>query len=142
MSANQNEALYRRIVEEGFNRGDLRVLDEIGSPSMIEHELLPGQSPGLEGVKEIFTMVRQAFPDLHVTIEDLFTSGDQLCGRITFSGTNSGPFMGRPATGRRASWEAIDILRFESGRLAEHWGEMDMLGMLQQLGLQEMPLAA
>jgi len=142
MSANDNVALYRRVVEEGFNKGDLRIIDELGSPAMVEHELLPGQSPGLQGVKEVFGMVRAAFPDLHVTVEDAFASGDRLCGRVTFSGTNTGPFMGQPATGRKATWEAIDVVRFQDGRMMEHWGEMDTLGMLGQLGLSQMPMAA
>lgn len=134
MSASENVTLYRRVIEEGFGKGDLAVIDEVMSPDFTEHEIAPGQGPGRQGVKDVVGMMRTAFPDLHLTLQDAFTSGDQLCGRLTFSGTNTGPFMGQAPTGRAASWGAIDIVRFRDGRIAEHWGEMDMLGLLGQLG--------
>ena len=142
MSASENVELYRRVIEEGFSKGDLTVIDEVLSPDFVEYEIVPGQAPGRQGVKDIVTMMRTAFPDLHLTLQDAITSGDQLCGRLTFSGTNTGPFMGQPPTGRAASWGAIDIVRFRDGRIAEHWGEMDMLGLLGQLGAVDLQAAA
>ena len=142
VSANENVTLYRRVIEEGFSKGDLAVIDDVLSPDFTEYEVVPGQRPGREGVKDVVGMMRTAFPDLHLTLQDAFTSGDQLCGRLTFSGTNTGPFMGQAPTGRAASWGAIDIVRFRDGRITEHWGEMGMLGLLTQLGAIDMPAAA
>ena len=99
MSASENVELYRRVIEEGFSKGDLTVIDEVLSPDFVEYEIVPGQAPGRQGVKDIVTMMRTAFPDLHLTLQDAITSGDQLCGRLTFSGTNTGPFMGQTADG-------------------------------------------
>ena len=142
MSENENVKLYRRVTEQGFGNGDLAVIDESLSPDFEEHELVPGQRPGREGVKDIVGMMKTAFPDLRVTVEDAFGAGDRLCGRITFAGTNTGPLMGQPPTGRSASWGGIDIVRIQDGRIAEHWGEMDMAGLLGQLGVTELPAAA
>jgi predicted ester cyclase len=85
--------------------------------------------------------MRRAFPDLGATIEDLSEVGDKLWARVRFSGTNAGELMGAPATGKRATFEAIDCVRFVDSRLAEHWGVVDMLGLLQQLGHAPTPAA-
>ncbi len=141
VSANENLTQLKRVVEV-FSNGDVGVLDETMTPDFVEHEEMPGMGSGLEGLKNVIRMVRQAFPDLRIEIDDTFSSGDQVALRQTFSGTNNGPFMGNPATGKSASWESIDIISFRNGRLAEHWGQMDMIGLLTQLGLAEMPAAA
>jgi predicted ester cyclase len=78
-------------------------------------------------------MLRAAFPDFHYTIDDVFSSGDKVVLRVTASGTQRGELMGHPASGRRAEWTEIHIVRVRGGKLAEHWTNMDQLGMLQQL---------
>jgi predicted ester cyclase len=142
VSENENLTQLRRVVEEAFGKGDVGVLDETMTPDFIEHEEMPGMGSGLEGLKNVIRMVRQAFPDLRIEIDDTISSGDQVCVRQTFSGTNTGSFMGNPPTGKSASWESIDIISFRNGRLAEHWGQMDMIGLFTQLGLAGMPAAA
>ncbi len=142
MSKTNNQELYRRVTQEVFSKGDLSVLDETMTPDFQEHEGLPGTRPGRDGVKDLVTMMRSAFPDLSVRIEDTFEAGDQLCARATFMGTNTGSFMGNPPTGKHVEWEAIDLIRVRDGRCAEHWGQMDMLGLFSQLGLMQMPMAA
>ena len=141
-SANDNQELYRRMTQEAFSKGDLSVIDELLSSDFQEHEPAPGIRPGRDGVKDIVGMMRTAFPDLRVRIDDSFGVGDQLCARATFMGTNTGSFMGNPPTGKSVEWEAIDVIRSKDGRIAEHWGQMDMIGLLTQLGLAEMPAAA
>ena len=142
MSESKNQELYRRVTQEVFSRGDLNVVDELLSSDFQEHEAAPGMRPGRDGVKDLVGMMRTAFPDLRVRIDDTFSVGDQLCARATFMGTNTGSFMGNPPTGKSVEWQAIDVIRFKDGRLAEHWGQMDMVELLTQLGLIDMPMAA
>ncbi len=125
--------MFRRVMEEGFSKGNLAALEEMMSADFIENETGPGEGRGLEGVKDIVRMLRSAFPNLQATIEDSFVAGDKICARVTFRGTNTGEFQGMPATGRKAVWGAIDICRFANGRMAEHWGQIDRLGLLEQL---------
>ena len=142
MSETDNQQLYRRVTQEAFSKGDLSVIDELLSDDFQEHEPAPGLRPGRDGVKDLVGMMRTAFPDLRMRIDDTFSVGDQLCARATFIGTNTGSFMGNPPTGKAVEWEAIDVIRFKGGRLAEHWGQMDMVGLLTQLGIVAMPMAA
>lgn len=142
MSESKNEELFRRVTQEAFGKGEMSAIDEAVSSDFTEHEPLPGGHTGREGVKDIVEMMRKAFPDLKVRIDDTFESGDQLCARSTFMGTNTGPFMGNPPTGKHVEWEAIDIIRSREGRISDHWGQMDMMSLFSQLGLMQMPMAA
>jgi predicted ester cyclase len=142
MSSNP-ETLARRLVEEGFNEGDLSVADELTSPSMVEHQNFgPHHAPGAEGVRAVISSLRRAFSDFHLAIDDLAVNGDTVWLRMTGTGTNDGPFMGHPPTGRTMRIDVFDVLRFENGRTVEHWGVPDRLGALFQVGLAEPPGAA
>ncbi|HUK78764.1 MAG TPA: ester cyclase [Thermoleophilia bacterium] len=142
MSEKENVELFRRVTLGVFADGDLSVIDECLTDDFVEHEPAPGVRPGREGVKDIATMIRTGFPDLRITIDDAFGVGDQVSARSTWKGTNTGSFMGMPATGRPATWEAIDIIHVRNGRINEHWGQMDIMGLFTQLGLMQMPMAA
>lgn len=134
MSTEQNKALVRRL-EEVFNRGNISLVDELFAPDFVEHEELPpGIPPGREAVKQLTTMFRSAFPDFKATIDDIVAEGDKVVIRQTWSGTHKGEFMGVPPTGKSVSFGVIDIVRIAGGKLVEHWGQMDMMGMMQQLG--------
>ena len=135
MSAEQNKALFRQMVEEVFNRGNLSKADELLAPNFVEHEELPPGIPaGREGVKQLTSMLRSAFPDFKATIDDMIAEGDKVVMRQTWSGTHKGEFMGIPATGKRVSFGVIDIVRMDGGKCVEHWGQMDSMGLMQQLG--------
>lgn len=125
MSESDNVELFRRVTLGAFADGDLSVIDDNLTDDFVEHEPVPGVRPDREGVKGIATMVRTGFPDLRITIDDVFGVGDQVCARTTWTGTNSGSFMGMPATGKSATWEAIDVIHVRGGRINEHWGQMD-----------------
>jgi predicted ester cyclase len=129
----QNKAVFRRIVDEVFNQGRLATADELGA-GYIEHTPAPGQAPGIEGFKQMVQMLRGAFPDLRVTIEDLIAEGDRVVARMTTSGTHRGEFMGLAPSGKRFTISEIHILRVANGKVLEHWGVADDFGMLQQLG--------
>jgi predicted ester cyclase len=84
-------------------------------------------------------MFRGAFPDFKVTIDDLIAEGDKVVIRATWNGTQKGEFMGIPPTGKRVSFGVIDIIRMAGGKAVEHWGQMDSMGMMQQLGVAPAP---
>lgn len=135
MATEQNKALVRRLIEEIFNQGNINLADEVFAPDFVEHEQLPPGIPdGREGVKALASMMRSAFPDFKATIDDILADGDKVVIRMTWSGAQKGEFMGIPATGRRMSIGVIDIIRVSEGKFVEHWGQMDSMGMMQQLG--------
>ena len=140
MSTEQNKALSRRLMEEVFNRGNISLVDELFAPDFVEHEELPpGIPPGREAVKQFSTIFRSAFPDLKVTIDDIIAEGDKVVVRGTWSGTHKGEFMGIPPTGKSVSFEVIDTVRIAGGKFVEHWGLMDNMSMMQQLGVIPAP---
>lgn len=140
MSAELNKQGYRRLIEEGFGSGNLAAVDEVVSADLNEHEALPpGMPAGREGLKALISALRAAFPDGKTTIEDIAEDGDKVWARLRIQGTNTGPFMGMPATGKRVTFEVMDLCRFSGGKLVEHWGVADNLAMMQQLGLVPTP---
>ena len=141
MAAEQNKALIRRLIEELFNKGNTGIVGEIFAPDFVDREQLPPGIPsGREGVKVLTTMMRSAFPDFKATIHDILADGDKVVIRMTWSGTQKGEFMGVPATGKRVSFGVIDIIRITNGKLVEHWGQMDSMSMMQQLGAIPAPV--
>ena len=137
------EALVRRLIEEGFNEGNLNVTEELISPDLVEHQNFgPDHAAGAEGVKAVIASLRRAFSDFHLAIEDLAVDGDTVWLRMTGTGTNDGSFMGHPPTGRAMRTDVFDVLRVEDDRIVEHWGVPDRLGTLFQLGLAQPPSRA
>lgn len=125
--------LFRRVVEDGFTRADLAVIDEIVSLHIAEHQ--SGMGAGPEGVKRAISYLHSVFPDFTLTIEDATLDGDKVWARLRARGTQRGPHMGMPATGRQIDVDVIDICRFENGLMVEHWGVPNRFTILEQLGL-------
>jgi steroid delta-isomerase-like uncharacterized protein len=135
------ERLFRRLIEEGFNGGDLSVADAVTSSEFAEHQNFgPDHAAGAEGVRAVITSLRRAFPDFHLQIEDIAVSGDTVWARMTATGTQAGPFMGHPPTGRTMRADVFDVIRVVDGRMVEHWGVPDRLGVLHQLGIVPRPV--
>ncbi len=135
MSVEANKAAFRRIPEDIFNTGNIELVDELFAAEYVEHQSAPpGVPTGVAGIKEFVTMFRAAFPDLHYTVEMTIAEGDIATGHVTVRGTHQGEFMGIPPTGKHVTWTETHIGRFENGKLVEHWGNGDDLGMMQQLG--------
>ena len=125
-----------RRLYELLNAGDIDGFGELLADDFVEHEETPGLAPTKEGVKDFFRMYRGAFPDLRMDAEDVLASGDKVVARVRATGTNQGEFMGMPATGKRVDVQLIDIMRFgDDGLVREHWGVLDALAMMQQLGV-------
>jgi predicted ester cyclase len=136
------ETVVRRLIEEGFNQGNLDVCDELVAPDHVEHQNFgPSHPLGPDGTKAVIASLRRAFSDFHLTIEDLAVAGDTVWLRMTGRGTNDGSFIGHPPTGRSMSTDVFDAVRVGDGRIVEHWGVPDRLGVLFQLGLAQPPSA-
>jgi steroid delta-isomerase-like uncharacterized protein len=134
MSAEQNKAILRQAYD-AINRNDLDALDELVASDITDHDPAPGQGPGLEGVKGYFSSLHAAFPDVHMDVEDMIAEGDKVVAQVSVSGTHQGEFVGIAPTGNRVTITGIDILRITDGKVVEHWGRFDDLGMMQQLGV-------
>jgi steroid delta-isomerase-like uncharacterized protein len=127
-------AKIRRFMEEAFNKGNIKAVDEFVSADLVEHDPFPGQGPGLQGFKQGLAALRQAFPDLRIGIDDVLADGEKVVIRSTMKGTHKGTFMNMPPTGKQFSVEGIDIVRMSGGKAVEHWGVTDIMTMMQQLG--------
>lgn len=123
-----------------INAGDIDGFIDLLAEDFVEHEVTPGIAPTKEGVRQFFTAYVTAFPDLRFTTDDILPSGDTGVARVTITGTNTGDFLGMPATGKSVSISAIDIIRWDDNGLAhEHWGIVDVMTMMQQLGVVPTP---
>ncbi len=138
MTTQDNKALVRRY-REAHNTNNLALLDEIVATDIKSHTSIPGFPPGLEGGKKAHQTFLAAFPDGQVTTEDVITEGDKVVERFSFKGTNTGSFMGVPATGKKVAISGMSVFRIANGKIVEHWGENDTLGTMQRLGLVPMP---
>ncbi len=118
----QNKALFERYVDEVFHKRNLAVIDEFLDPNLVEHR------------EEIYAILG-AFPDLHITVEDLIAEGGKLVGRVTLTGTHQGELMGIPATGKQVSFSEILIVRISNGKVVELSEVADTMSMMQQLGV-------
>ncbi|POX56254.1 hypothetical protein C3489_05915 [Streptomyces sp. Ru71] len=134
VSTEANKALVRRFYEEVLNGRRLEVIDELALPDYEEHDPLPGQGQGREGLKGRVTMLVEGLSPTF-TLDDIIAEGDRVVVRWTNNATHSGTFLGIPPTGRTCTVAGIDIYRLDGNRLAEHWHVVDQLSMLQQLGL-------
>ena len=118
-----------------LSEGDVDGFAELLADDFVEHDEMPDLPPTKDGVLELFRMYLAAFPDLHMEPVEILPSGNKTIARVTTSGTQTGEFMGMPPSGRRVEVQMIDIMEFDhDGLVCGHWGVIDMLSMLQQLG--------
>ena len=129
--------MIERIPLEIINNNKFELIDELYAPDYVEHTPQPGVPPTREGFKQTAKALKNAFPDLRYTIEDVVDGGDRIVHCLTASGTMTGEFAGMPATGKHATWTEIHMGRVVNGRLTEHWGLIDQVSMLVQLGVIE-----
>jgi predicted ester cyclase len=124
--------MFREIIDEAFNHGRYEVLERNVSPDFVEHQF--GLHATLEGMQGDIEILRSAFPDFQLEIDDLVEEGEVIWARMTAHGTNSGGFMG-PPNGKTFHITVFDQLRFKHGKMVEHWGSPDRFALLAQLGL-------
>jgi steroid delta-isomerase-like uncharacterized protein len=137
VSAQQNRDIVWRYAQM-FNTGDLDEADELFAPDFILRHL---DAPELdrEGFKQFARPFVGGFSERRLAVEDLVTEGDQVVARMTFSGRHTGAFFGVALTDREVRFTGIVWFRISEGKIVEHWGEFDALGLLQQLGVMEQP---
>jgi len=134
----QNKRTIRRLYEEAGNEGRLEVLDEIAWPDHVEHHPLPGQTQGVEGLKQRISMIRAAF-NPQFTIEHMVAEGDKVAVMWSNVGTHVGEFFGFPPTGKSITTHGVDIHLLRDGRLAEHWDVVDTSTFLLAVGAVAVP---
>jgi predicted ester cyclase len=129
----ENAERLERLLLEGFGKGDLSVVDEVVAEEVVEHQ--QGHPQGREGLKDTILTLREAFPDLSYTVVQMVADECNVWGHFRSRGTNEGSFMGQPPTWQTMEVDVIDVARFKHGKMVEHWGVPDRLGILLQLGL-------
>ena len=130
-----NASVVQRFIDQVINQGRYEVCDEIVAEDFVELDPLPGQRQGREGLKEVIAMMRAAFPDIHWINDESLPSGEKVVTRFTWTGTQRGPFLGIPATGRRVTVKGVVIDRLVNGRMTDSRILMDTFGMMMQLGV-------
>ncbi len=139
MSAEENKALIRRWIE-GLNQRNLAIHDDIFAPDVVVH-VAPGRQTSGAAHKQVMAVLLAAFPDLRITLEDLIAEGDKVVTRVRCQGTYQGRWQGPGGlqeiapTGQPATFGAMRIYRIAGGKVVEHWGETDFLGLTRQLGV-------
>jgi steroid delta-isomerase-like uncharacterized protein len=141
MNTQENTAVVRRFVEEVITRGDIDSASQFVWEDVVEQVPLPGQGPGLAGLKDILRGMRSAFPDLNFAIQEQIAEGDKVASRFEWTGTHQNEFLGVPATGRQVRVWGIVIDRLEEGRIKDTRIIMDSLGLMMQLGVFPAPPA-
>jgi steroid delta-isomerase-like uncharacterized protein len=141
MSTETNKAVVRRMVEEAWNQGNLNAVDELLAADAFDHHD-PDVPSFPEHMKAEIMRFHRAFPDFHFAIEDMIAEGDKVSFRATITGTHQGEYNGIPPTGRQIAFEHMHMVRIVDGKAVDHWAVLDILSMLQQLGVAPQPPVA
>jgi steroid delta-isomerase-like uncharacterized protein len=134
---NNNKVSFQRF-HDTLSTGDAelvcKTIDELAAPDVQIRTPLPLKTTGAAALKEVSLALLHAYPDLHLTVEDLIAEDDKVVGRTVVTGTHRGDYLGLAPTGRTVRYDEIFIFRFKDGRIAETWGVVDVLAQLRQLG--------
>lgn len=132
-----NKEVVRTAFETIWNQGEVERVREFYKEDFLSHQppTAPAWKPGPDGVVEIVTLLRTAFPDYHEQIEELISSEDKVVARMTNTGTHKGPLHGFQPTGKSFKVPDFAVCRIEHGKIAEQWGLFDLFSMLVQLDL-------
>ncbi len=141
MSTEENKALVSRFVEEFWNEGNEATADELMAVDAAIH-MPTGEMVDLDGLKSFAGTFRESFPDWHSTFEELIAEGDKVAERWTGRGTHRGELQGIPPTGKRVEVPGSVFYRIVDGKIVEFWGQLDMMGMMRQLGVIPSPQQA
>jgi steroid delta-isomerase-like uncharacterized protein len=134
--SDSNKALVQRFYAEVWNEHNPGATGQYYAVDFVDHDpAIPGQPAGAEGASQVFAGFIAAFPDIHFSIDFQVAEGEVVATRWSSTGTNSGSMMGMPPTGKAVSVTGIDIFRIAGGKIAERWGNFDMAGLMQQLGV-------
>lgn len=140
MSKEQNAAALGKFAE-AVNTGNYDLFKEVVAADSVDHDPGPGQVAGPDGYKALFTEMRQAFPDMKVEVAALVADEESIAFAYTFTGTQNGPLMGNPPSGKKVRMRGLQFSKFRDGKMVERWGSSDQLGLLQQIGATAIPKA-
>jgi steroid delta-isomerase-like uncharacterized protein len=133
-----NKATFKRF-QDAMNTCDAefisKTIDELVEPDATIRTPLPGDATGAKKLKQVWMVLLQAYPDLHLTVEDLIGEADKVVARIVCTGTHLGEYMGLPPTGKSIAYDEIFIFRFANGRVVETWGVVDVYAQMKQIGV-------
>ncbi len=133
-----NVATFAAVIQAGFNEGNFDALDGLFTTDFVEHQRgFP--TPDLDGLKRDIASLRRSIPDIHLEIADTIVEGDKICFILRGQGTHGGPLGPLPASGTHLTIDVIDVCRFREGKIAEHWGVADRMGIMEQIGMPQPP---
>lgn len=138
MSNEQNKAIVRRMMDV-IARGDTSQVDQLFASNWTNHDPSLPQLQGLDGARQLVQLSHSAFPDGRITVENLTSEGDKVGATFSFTGTNTGTFLGLAPTGKAVNVEGAGIFRVVDGKVTDNWANLDAMAMMQQLGLAPMP---
>ena len=135
VSVQSSKSVATRLVTDIFNSGNMQAFDDLFADDYVNHTMPMPSVPGTkDGFRQLVLGTRQAFPDVHVEIEQIVSEGDMVVFHDHATATSQGEFMGIPATGKPLRWTEMHMLRVRGDQIVEHWANFDQLGILQQLG--------
>ena len=135
--AEANKQLYRNFMDDVWNKRQPSAIDRYLAANFIEHNKnIPA---GLEGRRQFAAALQAGFSDYHAEIQSVVAEGDFVVARVEWTGTQDGPFQGRPATGNKLRFSTADFFRVENGKFADHWDVVDSLPRAIALGLVPPP---
>jgi steroid delta-isomerase-like uncharacterized protein len=134
MSAEQNKTVIKKLFDEIMNGRKFDAIKDVISPTFTHHGI-PDAKGGPDGFREVMEQFTSAFPDMKINPEHIIADGDMVATRGHWTGTNNGSFMGMPATNKKVNVQFIDVWKIQDGKCQENWVQMDMVGMMQQIGM-------
>jgi steroid delta-isomerase-like uncharacterized protein len=128
------KAVIRRNTQEVQGGGNFEVFEELFADDFLDHTPQPGRTPDKDGARQLYKILRTAFPDFHADIHWQLADGDRVTTYKTYHGTHRGEFLGVAPTGRKIHFETVDVMRVRGGKITEHWGVANLFSLMQQLG--------
>jgi steroid delta-isomerase-like uncharacterized protein len=128
------KAVVRRNTEEVQGGGNFQVFEELFADDFLDHTPQPGRTPDKNGARELYKVLRTAFPDFHAEIHFQLADGDRVTTYKTYHGTHRGAFFGIAPTGKTITFETVDVMRVQNGKITDHWGVANLFSLMQQLG--------
>jgi predicted ester cyclase len=138
MQDEKNKQVIREFTRIFKNEHNVDGVAHLFDKKFVHHFHMP-MPAGFEGLRQVGLMMNGAFPDVVVTEEDLIASGDKVVERSSAAATHKGAMMGTPPTNKKIKWSEIHIYRLQDGKIVEHWAEVAMLELLQQIGALPQP---
>jgi predicted ester cyclase len=135
MEPDKSKDLINLMIEEIQNKGNIDLVYEIFSEDFVNHTPPPQMANDRNGMRQLFSMVYTAFPDGRITIDDQISDGKKVWTRKSFRGIHTGNFGSIQPSGKLITYEVIDILSIEGGKITEHWSVLDRYNLLRQLGV-------